>query len=120
MKEIDYDDELVELAEANGSGWHTALDLCSAVVYGVELLYAGPRKARFDEAARGLTDERRERRSSSKAEVASELRLIQLTRSRTSICRLETKCAKSSANSWMRSSACCSQFSTATISAIST
>ena len=47
VKEIDYDDELVELAEANGSGWHTALDLCSAVVYGVELLYAGPRKARL-------------------------------------------------------------------------
>ena len=47
IKEIDYDDDLVELAEANGSGWHEALDLCSAVVYGVEILYAGPRKARL-------------------------------------------------------------------------
>jgi hypothetical protein len=45
LKEIDYDDELVELAEANGSGWHTALDLSCAVVYGVESLWAGPRKA---------------------------------------------------------------------------
>ena len=47
IKEIDYDDDLVALAEANGSGWHEALDLCSAVVYGVEVLYAGPRKARL-------------------------------------------------------------------------
>ena len=47
VKEIDYSDDLVALAEENGSGWHEALDLCSAVVYGVEILYAGPRKARL-------------------------------------------------------------------------
>ena len=47
IKEIDYDDDLVALAEANGSGWHEAMDLASAVVYGVERLYAGPRKARL-------------------------------------------------------------------------
>jgi hypothetical protein len=46
VEEITYDDDLVELAEANGSGWHEALDLSTAVAYGVESLYAGPVKAR--------------------------------------------------------------------------
>ncbi|HEY6638551.1 MAG TPA: hypothetical protein VIZ61_12780 [Solirubrobacterales bacterium] len=46
VEEVIYDDDLVELAEANGSGWHEALDLVSAVAYGVEVLWAGPRKAR--------------------------------------------------------------------------
>jgi hypothetical protein len=46
MEDLDYDDDLVELAEANGSGWHEALDLSTAVAYGVESLYAGPVKLR--------------------------------------------------------------------------
>ena len=44
VEEITYDEELVELAEANGSGWHEALDLSSPVACGVESLYAGPVK----------------------------------------------------------------------------
>jgi hypothetical protein len=46
VEEITYDEELVELAEANGSGWHEALDLSTAVASGVESLYAGPVKLR--------------------------------------------------------------------------
>jgi hypothetical protein len=46
VEEITYDEELVELAEANGSGWHEALDLCTALAHGVESLYAGPARAR--------------------------------------------------------------------------
>ena len=46
VEDLDYDDELVELAEAKGSRWHDALDLVSALAYGVEVLWAGPRKAR--------------------------------------------------------------------------
>ncbi len=43
---VDYGDDLVELAEANGAGWHEALDLSTALTYGVESLYAGPPWAR--------------------------------------------------------------------------
>jgi hypothetical protein len=46
VEELTYDDELVEFAEANGSGWHEALDLSTALAHGVESLYAGPVKAR--------------------------------------------------------------------------
>ena len=46
VEEVDYDEELIELAEANGATAHEALDLVSALAYGVEVLYAGPAKAR--------------------------------------------------------------------------
>ena len=46
VKDLDYDEELVELAEANGATAHEALDLVSALAYGVEVLWAGPQKAR--------------------------------------------------------------------------
>ena len=46
VEEVAYDDELVELAEANGATAHQALDLAVAVTHGVESLYAGPVKLR--------------------------------------------------------------------------
>ena len=46
VEEVTYDDDLVELADANGSGCHEALDLSTAVAYGVESLYAGQVKLR--------------------------------------------------------------------------
>ena len=45
---------------------------------------------------------------------------LQRMRSRTSILRLDTRCSKSSAKAWTRSSACCCQCAMLTISAIST
>ena len=46
IEEVTYDDELVELAEANGATAHQALDLAVAVSHGVQSLYAGPPWAR--------------------------------------------------------------------------
>jgi hypothetical protein len=40
--DLDYDDELVRLAEASDANAHVALDLVVAVAHGVEALTAGP------------------------------------------------------------------------------
>jgi hypothetical protein len=42
--DVIYDEELVELAVASGSSAFVALDLSTAVAYGVESLTAGPRR----------------------------------------------------------------------------
>ena len=52
VEEVDYDDDLVELAQANGATAHEALDLAVAVSHGVESLYAGPVKLRQMRRAR--------------------------------------------------------------------
>ena len=44
VQEVAYDEDLVELAAANGSSAFDALDLAVAVNHGVECLYAGPPK----------------------------------------------------------------------------
>jgi hypothetical protein len=43
VKELDYDDELQDLATANGSMAIVALDLHTAFYFGVEALYRGPK-----------------------------------------------------------------------------
>ena len=51
VQEVIYDDELVELAKANGCSGFDALDLATAFAHGVESLYAGPqwsRRTRID------------------------------------------------------------------------
>ena len=46
VKEVSYDDDLVELAKANGCSGFDALDLATAFAHGVESLSAGPRAVR--------------------------------------------------------------------------
>ena len=46
VEDVVYDDDLVELAEANGASAFDALDLATAFAYGVESLTAGPKRSR--------------------------------------------------------------------------
>ena len=46
VEEVVYDDDLVELAEANGASAFDALDLATAFAHGVEGLTGGPKRSR--------------------------------------------------------------------------